>query len=106
MSVGLFFKKNFPLTQNSLIIIQHFTHYLLLSFYNQLDVNIYQQHMSAIYCQQVIITRNTNNTRCMYHFLFITDYNPWGFSATAEYSTTLQEHQLYMQDSAYTLNTN
>ena len=41
-------------------------------------------NISAIYHQQVITTMNTKNTRCMYNFLFITDYNPWGLSATTE----------------------
>jgi hypothetical protein len=52
--------------------------------YNQLDVGTYQQHISAIYHQQVIITMDTKNTRCMYNFLFVTDYNPWGLAATTE----------------------
>jgi hypothetical protein len=49
---------------------------------------------------------DTKNTRCMYNFLFITDYNPWGLSTTTEYSITLQQHQLYIQDLAYILSTN
>jgi hypothetical protein len=48
--------------------------------YNQLDVGTYQQHILAIYHQQVIITMDTKNTRCMYNFPFITDFNPWGLS--------------------------
>jgi hypothetical protein len=56
----------------------------IVFIYNQLDVSTYQQHISAIYHQQVITTMNTKNTRCMYNFLFITDYNPWGLSTTNE----------------------
>jgi hypothetical protein len=83
MSVGLFFQK---LPSYTKIISYHSTFYLLLIvvIYNELDVNTYQQHISTIYHQQVITTRNTKNTRCMYNFLFITDYNAWGFLATTE----------------------
>ena len=58
-------------------------------------MNTYQQHISAIYHQQIITTRNKKNTRCIYNFIFIMDFNPWGLSATTEYSITLQEHHLY-----------
>ena len=94
MSVGFFFLK---LPSYTKLISQHSTFYslLIVFIYNQLYVNTYQQHISTIYHQQVITTRNTKKTRCMYNFLFITDYNPWGFLATTEQSTTLQEHQLY-----------
>ena len=68
---------------------------LIVFIYNQLNFNTYQQHISAIYHQQGITKRNTKNTRCMYNFPFITNYNPWGFSETTEQSTTLQENQLY-----------
>jgi hypothetical protein len=34
-------------------------------------VNIYQQHILAIYHQQIITTRSTKNTRCMYNFFLL-----------------------------------
>jgi hypothetical protein len=57
---------------------------LIAVIYNQLNLNTYQQHISTIYHQQVITTRYTKNTISMYNFLFITDYNPWGFLATTK----------------------
>jgi hypothetical protein len=56
----------------------------IVVIYNHLDVNIYQQHISAIYHQQVITTRNTKNTRCMYNFSFYYGQQSRGFSTTTE----------------------
>jgi len=42
----------------------------------------------------------------MYNFSFYYGLQSGGFLATTEKSTTLQENKLYMQDSAYILNTN
>jgi hypothetical protein len=83
MSLGLVFPKHPSFTK---LIGYHSTFYslLIVVIYNQLYVNTYQQHISTIYHQQVIIVRNRKNKRCMYNFIFITDYNPWGFSATTE----------------------
>jgi hypothetical protein len=67
---------------------------LIAVIYNQLDVGTYQQHISAIYHQQVIIIMDTKNTRCMYNFLFITDYNPW------LYQQQLNRVQLYNNTSS------
>jgi hypothetical protein len=83
MSVGLFFPKLPSFTKTHQLAFNIYS--LPIDFiYNQLDVSTYQQHISKIYHQQVIITMNTKNTRCMYNFLFIMDYNPWGLSATNE----------------------
>jgi hypothetical protein len=83
MSVGLFFPKLPSCTKTNQLAFNIYSLPIVV-IYNQLDVSTYQQHISAIYHQQVITTMNTKNTRCMYNFLFITDYNPWGLSGTTE----------------------
>ena len=88
MSVGLFFPKLPSCTKTHQLA---FTIYSLpiVVIYNHLYVSTYQQHISSIYYQQVITTMNTKNARCMYNFLFITDYNPW------VYQQQLNRVQLY-----------
>jgi hypothetical protein len=80
MSVGIFFPKLPSCTKTHQLALNIYSLPIVV-IYNQLDLSTYQQHISAIYHQQVITTKNT---RCMYNFLFITDYNPWGLSATTE----------------------
>jgi hypothetical protein len=88
MSVGLFFPKLPSCTKTHQLSFNIYSLPIAV-IYNQLDESTYQQHISAIYHQQVIITMNTKNTRCMYNFLFITDYIPW------VYQQQLNRVQLY-----------
>jgi hypothetical protein len=83
MIVGIFFPKLPSCTKTHQLAFNIYS-LLIAIIYNQLDVGKYQQHISTIYHQQVIITMDTKNTRCMYNFIFITDYNPWSLSATTE----------------------
>ena len=83
MSVGLFFPKLPSCTKTHQLEFNIYSLPIIV-IYNQLHVSTYQQHILEIYLQQVITTMNIRNTRCMYNFLFITDYNPWGLSTTNE----------------------
>ena len=76
LSVGLFFSKIPSCTKTHQLAFNIYSLPIAV-IYNQLDVSTYQQHISTSHHQQVIITMDTKNTRCMYNFLFITDYNPW-----------------------------
>jgi hypothetical protein len=78
------FSQNFPSCTKTHQLEFNIYSLPIVVIYNQLDVSTYQQHISKIYHQQVITTMNTKNTTCMYNFLFITDYNPWGLSTTAK----------------------
>ena len=71
------FSQNFPLALKNHQLAFNIYSLPIVVIYNQLDVGTYQQHISTIYHQQVIITMDTKNTGCIYNFLFITDYNPW-----------------------------
>jgi hypothetical protein len=93
MSVGLFFPKLPSCTKTHQLAFNIYSLPIVV-IYNQLDVGTYQQHISAIYHQQVIIIMDTKNTRCMYNFLFITDYNPW------VYQQQLNRVQLYKSTSS------
>ena len=81
MSVRLFFPKLPSLHKTPWLIFNIYSLPIVV-IYNQLDVSTYQQHISTIYHQQVIITMDTKNTIYMYNFLFIMDFNPWGLSTT------------------------
>jgi hypothetical protein len=70
MSVGLFFPKLSSCTKNHQLAFNIYSLPIVV-IYNQLDVSTYQQHISAIYHQQVITTMNTKNTRCMYNFFLL-----------------------------------
>jgi hypothetical protein len=83
MSVGIFFPKLPSCTKTHQLTFNIYSLPIAI-IYNQLVVGTYQQHISTIYHQQVIIIMDTKNTRCMYNFIFITDYNLCGLSATTE----------------------
>jgi hypothetical protein len=70
MSVGLFFPKISSYTKTHQLAFNIYS-LPIVFIYNQLYVSTYQQHISAIYHQQVITTMNTKNTRCMYNFLLL-----------------------------------
>ena len=70
MSVGLFFPKLPSCTKTHQLAFNIYS-LPIVFIYNQLYVSTYQQHISAIYHQQVITTMNTKNTRCMYNFLLL-----------------------------------
>ena len=70
MSVGLFFSKLPSCTKTYQLAFNIYSLPIVV-IYNQLDVSTYQQHISAIYHQQVITTMNTKNTRCMYNFFLL-----------------------------------
>jgi hypothetical protein len=70
MSVGLFFPKLPSCTKTHQLAFNIYSLPIVV-IYNQLDVSTYQQHISAIYHQQVITTMNTKNTRCMYNFFLL-----------------------------------
>ena len=91
--MGLFFPKLPSCTKTHQLAFNIFSLPIVV-IYNQLDVGTYQQHISTIYHQQVIIIMDTKNTRCMYSFLFITDYNPW------VYQQQLNRVQLYQSTSS------
>jgi hypothetical protein len=93
MSVGLIFPKLPSCTKTHQLAFNIYSLPIVV-IYNQLDVGTYQQHISAIYHQKVIIKMNTKNTRRMCNFLFITDYNPW------VYQQQLNRVQLYKSTSS------
>jgi hypothetical protein len=67
---GALFPKTSLLHKNSSIAFNIYS-LPIVFIYNQLDVSTYQQHISAIYHQQVITTMSTKNTRCMYNFFLL-----------------------------------
>jgi hypothetical protein len=68
--VGIFFPKPPSCTKTHQLAFNIYSLPIVV-IYNQLYVSTYQQHISAIYHQQVITTMNTKNTRCMYNFLLL-----------------------------------
>jgi hypothetical protein len=70
MSVGLFFPKLPSCTKNHQLAFIIYSLPIVV-IYNQLDVSTYQQHISAIYHQQVITTMNTKKTRCITIFFLL-----------------------------------
>jgi hypothetical protein len=84
----------FPLPFTKLLSYQSpFTQHLMLSF-----ITVVCEHISTIdnkyniYHQQSMTIKNT---KCMYNFLFIMDYNPWVYQQQLNRVTTPQENQLY-----------
>jgi hypothetical protein len=104
---GDLFPKTSLLHKKFLVNIQH----LFITHCCHLQ-QVICEHISTIYHQQVITTRNTKNTkntkntRCMYNFSFY-----YG-QQSGVYQQQLNRVQFYkstnsiMQDSTYTLNTN